>query len=161
MAEIRYRPADRSALPRQMALIFVPFALLVLFGFLDNWPERFGFIVFAGLFALIVHRLLRWQAAQNRHPLVFDDDGLSHAALLERYGSERIPWREVESIDLIHGARTGTWLRLELRPGRFRDGLKRPLGDRLAGKDVNLPLDFKTAPEDILSAARRFLGRQR
>jgi len=154
-------PKDLSRYRRNMAIIFAPFFLLFLYQ-ADDWESRMIFLVFAALILAIVNALLN-RAAKGSRPIILDEDGLHHENLLERYGAQDIPWSEITAIELVHGSQRAEWLGLTLRLGVFRNGLKRPITDRLsiAEGDAFLSLLHDQPGREIVEEARRFWLRYR
>lgn len=147
-----FQPADLRKFMRQMYFVFTPFFLYVLYE-AEDWGSRALFLVFVTIFLAIVHTLLG-RAARDGRPILLDEYGLHHEPLLERYGTQDIPWQEISAIDLVRGSKRAEWLGLTLHDGPFRDSLKRPVLDRLASGDVFLPLLHDSRGAVIVEEAR-------
>jgi hypothetical protein len=152
-----FLPSDLRRFTRQMYMVFTPFFLLFLYQ-ADSWESRAVFAVFAAIFLTIIHTMLA-RAAKGGRPILLDERGLHHEPLLERYGAQDYPWREITAIDLVRGSKRSEWLSLKLRDGPFRRALQRPVLDRLAGGDVYLPLLHDQPGAVIVEEARKFWRR--
>lgn len=154
-----FEPKDPALFVKRMRYLFAG-AIAVGLVALDDWPARIMLVAFGGVFIALAHRLLGWHVERNCHPLTLDEHGLHSAQMAERYGAATIPWHEIDAIDLFAGPPRGSrWLRIGLRTGHFRDRLKRPPGDRWAGRDVNLLFGYEGDPEELLESVRTFWKR--
>lgn len=157
--EVIFHPQrkDPSYLP-QVALIAGLFFVFVQIRFLDGLAARLAFsAVFAAflLVGLYVSARVRRTWPQE---IVVDRHGIRYTDLRKRHGVDLLPWQEVDRLDLFYNQQNmAPFLRIGLRQGLFREGLRRSRLQRLSmGLDVNIPVAVDAAPETVLETARRY-----
>ncbi len=135
---------------------FFVFAVVFL---LDDSEARLFFSAVFLLFVAIGGGLYYAKARSPRFPLVLDAQGIHTPELFKRYYVETIPWSAIAGFSLFRGhKRVGSFLRIRLQEGSFKDGLRKP-ADIGFGHDVNILLDFEEDEEAILQAAQELLER--
>lgn len=142
----------------RIAMIFSAFYLIVMSVVLASAVERIVFSVFAAVFVGAIILYYRWQFNQPAHPLRLDKRGITHRGMLKRYGIVHIPWKEIVEIDHFRGDRgVGDFMRIAIRPGSFRDGLKTKRAVIGFGRDIDILMAFDASPEEIVTQADAML----
>ena len=156
--EVVFRPDRSGGRVLPAALIFGGFFLAVHVLFLDSMGERLVFtlacIVFIAAGAAVSGRMARrWP-----QPIVINRSGIRFGDIEARYGVDHVPWGAVAHMDLFRtDMRLPPHLRLALRPGAFRDRVRKPGLPGLGfGLDINIPVSVDATPEVVLETAERF-----
>lgn len=142
----------------QVLLIGSGFFIFVQLAFLEGLAARLGFTLVFGAFLLVG----LWLSARVRRrwpqEIVMNPEGIRYGGLLDRHGVEIVPWREIDRMDLFYNQHNmAPFLRIGLRPGPFRSGLRRTRAQRLSlGLDVNVPVAVDADPQEVLATAQRF-----
>lgn len=146
----------------QKALIAAGFFVFVQIAFLDGMAARVGFTVVFGVFLLIGGWLGVRSARRWPKEIRMSEQGISYASMETVHGVELIPWQEVERMDLFRELHLPPFLRIGLREGEFRRGLRKPGMQQFSrGLDVNIPIRVDAEPEVVLETAERFWMAQR
>lgn len=158
-ADVVFQPRRGSrAFVRQVVLISAGFFVFVQLAFLDGLRAR---VVVALVFAAFLLSGL-WISRRSRRTwpqeIVMNGAGIRYGDLSARHGVDLVPWREIARLDLFPNEHNmAPFLRIGLRPGVFRDRLRRPRAQRWGlGLDINIPVAVDAEPEAVLETARRF-----
>lgn len=156
--EIVFLPDRRGIRMRHAAAIFTGFFVFVQLLFLDTLQMRVAFTIAFFLFLVLGFWLSAWNAQSWPQQIVINRTGISHGKMKTRSGVELIPWSEIASMDLFYtDARLPPHLRIGLKPGTFRDQIKKSRLHRVSmGLDVNIPVSVNATPETVLQTAKQY-----
>lgn len=141
---------------RPVLIIFIPFLVFFLVFFVDGLIPR---VLFTGMFIMffgIGVFMLRRNSEKWPQSITLDMKGLSFDRLQVDHGVDKIPWSQVEDLDLFHTAvegmgSVGSFMRINLRQGPFRLKVVRPkkLGNAFQW-DINIPLSTDRTPSEVV-----------
>ena len=161
MQEVVYQPEPAGPNWRSPIFLVFPVLFFVIWISESDLEARLIFLAFVTIFVVLVMLGLRFYHVRFKYPLRFDKTGISYLPFVDRYGVDSIPWQEIDQITLFRGAYGSAspgprWLCLNIRDGDFLQNLKRPIGEKVFGGDVNVLLNFDANPEDIVMMANKF-----
>lgn len=148
---------------RQGGLIAGGFFVVVQVVFMDGMADRLIFTAFFALFVLGGVWLYFRHGKDWPQEIRLSAQGIGYTDLRSRHGIDRVPWNEIEKIDLFHNKRSnGIFLVIALREGPFRESLKVANGLKLSlGRDINIPVAVDADSGTVLETARSFWEQNR
>jgi hypothetical protein len=158
--EIVFLPDHRGVNARHVALIAGGFCIFVQLFFLASEPLaiRVAVTVAFAVFLLVGLWLSKLSATSWPQEIVMKPSGISYGNMKAMHGIDLIPWSEIARMDIFYtDPRLPPHLRIGLKPGVFRDQVKKTLLHRMSmGLDVNIPVSVDAAPDVVLETAERF-----
>ncbi|MBK8164812.1 MAG: hypothetical protein IPK64_02490 [bacterium] len=158
-ADVVFQPRrDSRTYVRRVLLIATGFFVFVQLAFLEGLRARAAFALVFVVFLLSGLWISRRSRRSWPQEILMNREGIRYGDLAARHGVDLVPWREIARLDLFRTEHNmAPFLRIGLRPGAFRDRLRRPRAQRWSlGLDVNIPVDVDAEPEAVLETARRF-----
>jgi len=160
-----YEPITAPSRQHRRATVFIAtgFFLFVQLFVLQGVELRVFFTVLFALFMFVGLWLSRRTYQTWPERIVLDAQGLSSSRLRLRHGVARVPWCEIERMDLFASSpRMAPFLRIALREGAFKRGLPRlPFQALSMGWDVNIPVYVDAPPDEVLRQAQQFQAHYR
>ncbi|MCP5144049.1 MAG: hypothetical protein H6978_04425 [Gammaproteobacteria bacterium] len=155
--EIEFLPDDSGVDVKGVVMIAGGFFVFVQVFFLDSLASRVAFSAAFAVFLLVGFWFSRRSAKTWPQKIVMSRAGISYGNLQTDHGVELIPWLEIDRMDLFHtDPRLPPHLRIGLKPGSFRDQVKKSRLQRLSmGLDVNIPVSVNVTPDEVLKTAQQ------
>lgn len=158
--EIVFRPDRRGISIKHVAMIFGVFILLIQLFLLDAEPLVLR-LAATGAFAVFLLLGLWLSKLHSRNwpqEIVLNRFGISYDNIKAMHGIDLVPWREIARMDIFYtDPRLPPHLRIGLKPGAFRERLKKTMLQRFSmGLDVNIPVSVNVTPDMVLQTAERF-----
>jgi hypothetical protein len=158
--EIVFLPDHRGVSVKHVVLIFGGFFIFVQVFFLGSEPLqiRLAVTVAFAVFLLLGLWLSELNSRNWPRKIFINRSGIGYGNMRAMHGIDLIPWSEIARMDLFYtGPRLSPHLRIGLKPGVFRNRLKKTALQRLSmGLDVNIPVSVNVAPDVVLQTAERF-----
>ncbi len=151
--EIEFRPDRRGISIKHIALIFCGFLLFIQLFLLGEEPlvVRLAVTVALAVFLLLGFWLSKLHCQNWPQEIVLSRFGISYGNIKAMHGIDLIPWHEIARMDIFYtDPRLPPHLRIGLKPGAFRNRLKKPVLQRFSmGLDINIPVSVDLSPELI------------
>ena len=158
--EIVFRPDRRGISIKHIALIFFGFLLFIQLFLLGAEPlvVRLAVTVALAVFLLLGLWLSKLHSQNWPQEIVLSRFGISYGNIKAMHGIDLIPWSEIARMDIFYtDPRLPPHLRIGLKPGAFRNRLKKPLLQRFSmGLDINIPVSVTVAADVVVQTAKRF-----
>lgn len=158
--KIVFRPDRRGISIKHIVMIFGVFILFIQLFLLGAEPLVVRLAV-TGAFAVFLLLGLWLSKLHSRNwpqEIVLNRCGISYANIKAIHDIDHIPWSEIARMDIFYtDPRLPPHLRIGLKPGAFRERLKKTLLQRFSmGLDINIPVSVNVDPGIVLETAERF-----
>lgn len=131
-ADVVFQPRrDSRTYVRRVLLIATGFFVFVQLAFLEGLRARAAFALVFVVFLLSGLWISRRSRRSWPQEILMNREGIRYGDLAARHGVDLVPWREIARLDLFRTEHNmAPFLRIGLRPGAFRDRLRRPRAQR-------------------------------
>ena len=158
--EIVFLPDHRGISVKHVVLIFGGFFILFQLYFLGSEPLQIRLAVTVAFAVFMFLGLWLTKLISRNWPqkIIIKRSGIGYGNMKARHGIDLIPWNEISRMDIFYtDPRLAPHLRIGLKPGVFRNRLKKTFFQRMSmGLDVNIPVSVNVAPDVVLQTAERF-----